>query len=371
MNKSQPYFNLFATIFTLACATSTAGAAPSATDLYQKHCAICHGANGDGRGRITTGMTPPPRDFTSELSTVNLSRDRIIKSIRDGNPGTSMTGWKQKLSNREIVILADFITDSFIKPAKAKRHSSLPPALVQRLKTGEKIYTEFCSVCHGDYGQTGVWTQANMASAPRNFTSDRSRSNLARNRMIEAVSFGVPGKAMMPFASRLSPTEIESVVDYIRIELMAMPLSESLQEFNASSDKAGNQTPGILNSADHMKKPYPGGMKGDPNEGRKLFVRNCFPCHGVNGDGKGPRAFFINPKPRNFISADSKRALNRPRIFKAVNNGLPGSVMPAWGKVFNQQQVTDVSEFVFRAFIVGDMRGVSQNDLSTDPQKKN
>ena len=120
-----------------------------------------------------------------------------------------------------------------------------------------------------------------------------------------------------------------------------------------------------------MSQPFADGIFGDPNEGREIFVRNCFVCHGVKGDGQGPRAFFINPKPRNFISTDSKRALNRPKIYTAVHGGLPGSVMPAWSKVLSDQEVANVAEFVFRAFIRGDMPGVSEEDLSKVKQKKN
>lgn len=374
MTKSKAFIT-FATAALLSYSNSSY-ANQATTDLYKKHCAVCHGANGDGRGRVSSSMVPAPTDFTSERAILSLTREKMIKSIRDGNPGTSMTGWRTKLSNTEIALLADHIGDNFIKPAKTKKNASLPPELKQRLKTGEKIYTEYCSVCHGDYGQTGVWTQNNMATAPRNFTSDRSRSNLSRTRMIEAVSLGVPGKAMMAFSTRLSPEEIESVVDYVRFELMSLPLDEIVREAQATTLRSdttqpGAATPQFVNSADYMKRPFPNGLRGDPNEGRKIFVRNCFQCHGVKGDGQGPRAFFINPKPRNFISSDSRRALNRPRIFKAVNGGLPGSVMPAWGKVFDQQQVANVSEFVFRAFVVGDMRGVSTQDIDTNQQKKN
>lgn len=374
MNRRNTIFQLIAFSFILTFTTASF-ASPSASENYLKHCAVCHGANGDGHGRITGGMTPPPRDFTSELSSIELTQDRMIKSIREGRPGTTMTGWKKRLSDAEIISLANHIKTTFIKKKAGAKKASFPPQLAKRMKVGEQLYTENCSVCHGDYGQTGVWTQSNMATAPRNFTSDRARGELSRGRMIESITFGVPGKAMMAYGSRLNPEQVESVVDYVRIELMKLPIDEVLREAAAAAASttsvSSSVTPDFVNSADYMRRPFLNNSKGDPNEGRKLFVRNCWPCHGVNGDGQGPRAFFINPKPRNFISADARRALNRPRIFKAVNDGLRGSVMPAWGKVLTQQQVADVSEFVFRAFIRNDMRGVSQTDITSTEQKKN
>lgn len=335
---------------------------------YLDNCAVCHGEKGDGNGR-SRGLNPPPRDFTSVQSIVEMNKNRMIYSIAKGMPGTAMSPWENRLSKAQIASVSDYILEEFIKPARSK----LPGDVVGRLKSGETLYMENCSVCHGDYGETGVWTRANMSSAPRNFTADRSKAELSRTRMIEAVTFGVAGKAMMPYGSRLSQQEIGSLVDYVRVVLMRMPLEQVEQEaaqMVAQAPELAAEAPTFVSIEEHMKQPFPNGLTGDPVEGRKIYVRNCFACHGVKGDGQGSRAFFIKPKPRNFISEDSRRSLNRPKVYKAVHDGLKGSVMPAWSKVLSDQQVADVGEFVFRAFIQADLRGVSEDDLSDDKQKK-
>jgi mono/diheme cytochrome c family protein len=43
--------------------------------------------------------------------------------------------------------------------------------------------------------------------------------------------------------------------------------------------------------------------------------------------------------------------LNRPRLFESISKGRVGTVMPAWGKVLNEQQIAALSEFVFQQFI--------------------
>jgi mono/diheme cytochrome c family protein len=100
-----------------------------------------------------------------------------------------------------------------------------------------------------------------------------------------------------------------------------------------------------------MKLPMPMGLKGDFARGATFFVRNCAPCHGASGNGDGPRAYFITPPPRNFLLDASRKRLNRPVIFEAVTNGRLGTNMPAWGKVLNNQEIADVTEFVFQNFI--------------------
>jgi cytochrome c oxidase cbb3-type subunit III len=97
--------------------------------------------------------------------------------------------------------------------------------------------------------------------------------------------------------------------------------------------------------------PMPLGLKGDPAKGGVFFMSNCFTCHGVKGDGEGPRAYFITPPPRDFLLETSRQRLNRPVLFEAITNGRLGTNMPAWGKVLSNQEIADVAEFVFQNFI--------------------
>ena len=100
-----------------------------------------------------------------------------------------------------------------------------------------------------------------------------------------------------------------------------------------------------------MSLPMPLGLKGDPEKGRAFFMSNCFTCHGVKGDGNGPRAYFITPPPRDFLLETSRKRLNRPVLFEAISNGRLGTNMPAWGKVLTSQEIANVAEFVFENFI--------------------
>lgn len=105
-----------------------------------------------------------------------------------------------------------------------------------------------------------------------------------------------------------------------------------------------------------MSLPMPLGLKGDPARGGVFFMSNCFTCHGVKGDGEGPRAYFITPPPRDFLLETSRQRLNRPVLFEAITNGRLGTNMPAWGKVLSNQEIADVAEFVFQNFISAPQR---------------
>lgn len=189
---------------------------------------------------------------------------------------------------------------------------------------GAEIFKHTCSVCHGDKGTGAMWGK--LQPPARNFTSPESAAKLTRERMINSVTYGRGGTAMQPFGAQLSHGDIEAVVDYIRETFIA----------NA----------GISD----MSLPLPNSLKGNRIKGSSLYQLNCSACHGQSGNGKGPRAYFINPKPRNFTLDVSRRWLNRPTLFRVISEGSHGTEMPAWGKVLNDQEIADVAEFVFQRF---------------------
>ena len=66
-------------------------------------------------------------------------------------------------------------------------------------------------------------------------------------------------------------------------------------------------------------------------KGRDLFQSNCSSCHGDNGDGNGPAAITLNPKPRNFHSlAGWTNGSKISQIYKTLQDGVPGSAMASF-----------------------------------------
>ncbi len=96
------------------------------------------------------------------------------------------------------------------------------PALGVELEMGKKIYLNICQVCHGERGDGQTFVANVLSPPPRNFTSEISRKELTRTRMIRSVTNGRPGTAMMPWKSRLSTGEIREVVAFIRKEFMGL-----------------------------------------------------------------------------------------------------------------------------------------------------
>ncbi len=75
---------------------------------------------------------------------------------------------------------------------------------------------------------------------------------------------------------------------------------------------------------------------GDAAAGKKVYDLKCASCHGDKGDGKGPGADLLHPRPRDFTSGVYKIrtvASKMPTdqdLFRIIADGMPGTSMPPW-----------------------------------------
>ena len=328
--------------------------------LYHNYCSVCHGDKGDGRSRAQNSLRPPPRDFTTPDS-AQMSRARMVESVRNGRPGTAMTAYKSELNMAETEALVDYMRDTFMSAA-----------LNADASRGRIVYSKNCSVCHGERGDGRSRAQASLNPPPRDFTTPAARLELDRQRMLHAVTYGRADTAMAGFKTQLSSADIVAVVDYIRAGFMTSASTEGISGVSAARGQrsapvapvapvtpiapvvaakaSAPAAPAVLPAPD-MAAAMPQGLKGDPARGSVFYMANCATCHGASGDGRGPRAYFIMPKPRNFLHPAARAQFNRVALYQAVADGRLRTEMPAWRYVMAPQEMADVSEFVFQRFI--------------------
>ncbi len=61
-------------------------------------------------------------------------------------------------------------------------------------------------------------------------------------------------------------------------------------------------------------------------KGQAAYARYCTSCHGPKGEGDGPAAKALNPKPRNLVA----EPLKHPKVtgvFDTLSNGVKGTAM--------------------------------------------
>jgi len=296
-----------------------------ARQLYIDRCAACHGERGHGTEAAST-------DFADPGALVSLTLQAMSESLDHSHGGRLAAPLAE--TERETII--GYLRSYLMLPA--------PDADTD---IGRAIYSRDCSVCHGDRGDAASWAQNSLNPAPANFTA-HGLEMLTREKMIEAVTFGSKNTAMMPFAVQLSRDEIAATVDYIRAAFMPEGMGSGGGEghvHDAGGHGAGHQDHG------GMDESFPAGLVGDPVWGKTFFEANCAECHGPKGDGEGRRAYFMIKKPKDFLSREARTELVRPKLFEEISEGVNGTTMPSWEKVLTPQEIANVAEYVYRAFL--------------------
>lgn len=300
---------------------------------YMDNCAQCHGRTGDGRaGSPATANSGIP-DFTTPSAVTAIPRGNMIRAIESGHDDAVRARWAGRLDARAIENIVIYIRDTF-----------MPPANLDDASIGRQIFAHGCSVCHGDRGDGRSWATDSLDPPPADFTSG-IYLNAERQDLIDLVTFGKEETAMVGFASQMSAEEIASVVDYI-IGAFIRPDEQPAEQAAESPRDAEFER-----KAAFVETAFSADLIGDRDRGKVFFDANCADCHGLGGKGDGRRAHIQNPRPRDLTSVESRALFSRPRLFTSISLGRVGSDMPAWSKVLSDQQIADVAEYVFTAFL--------------------
>ena len=88
----------------------------------------------------------------------------------------------------------------------------------------------------------------------------------------------------------------------------------------------------------------------DAAKGAPLYAANCAACHGPRGDGDGPTAAALTPKPAKHSDGGYMNALTNEHLFKVIKEGGQSvgksPMMAPWGGVLSDAQIWDVVAFV-------------------------
>jgi mono/diheme cytochrome c family protein len=232
--------------------------------LYARHCAACHGEQGDGKGLAANFLYPKPRDFRFGkfrlVSTDNSfpSRDDLNAVLLRGMPGSSMPSWahlteaERNLLIDEVLLQAangardryisklkdqDQLSDEEIKdpevqeeikdfvrqkttPGQRVEVPALPRADQAAIARGQELYTrQTCHSCHGLEGKgDGVQKMIDdegFAMRPRDLTRGIYKGGHDVNSLFLRIRGGMPGTPM-PASLNLKPEEIGDMVHFLR-----------------------------------------------------------------------------------------------------------------------------------------------------------
>ncbi len=231
-------------------------------DLFQAHCAACHGTSGRGDGVARMALDVAPRDFRNEsfryVSTMDgiPTHDDLVQSIKKGRVHGQMPAgpW---LSDEATNALADYVlelnrlgwvdklTDEFaddrdmtsrdIAEIAFERVTTEEPIVVAmpspgfraNLANGKTLFMESCASCHGASGKgDGLDTPLDELGRPikvRDLTSDPIQGGSDVFELYKRIRCGVPGTPM-PAQPAMTNEQVWQLVFYTR-SLMGQPLA--------------------------------------------------------------------------------------------------------------------------------------------------
>ncbi|WP_206485982.1 c-type cytochrome [Thalassotalea sp. G2M2-11] len=278
--------------------------------IFADNCSVCHGDQGQGAIWTAAGLFPKPANFTSPEKIAELTRVRMIFSVTNGRPETAMVSWKTRLSEQQVTAVVDYIRAAIMK----------------------------------------------VSDDDTAFGSVMGKSQDTQDPFLSAQSYNEQD------IETITPSN--TVTDLQEIDKLAQSGNDPFLESSAYQE---NEDPNIgqddiyagkaHDHQAHMGKklnitdPLPNELIGDYMAGRNLYRDTCASCHGVKGNGQGPRSYFIFPKPRNFTHSAARASFSRAHIYERIRTGVVRTEMPAWGTVLTDQQMADIAEYVFMTFI--------------------
>ncbi|HET6384761.1 MAG TPA: cbb3-type cytochrome c oxidase subunit II [Armatimonadota bacterium] len=119
-----------------------------------------------------------------------------------------------------------------------------------------------------------------------------------------------------------------------------------------------------------LPNPYPP-TPAALQRGRFIYYQECVGCHGNFGDGNGPAAKYLFPKPANF-SALRRIGASGGLLYYQIMNGITGTAMMSFKRDLESAKIWDVSNYIAVNFIGhsdGDTapHGVDESQEPVDP----
>jgi mono/diheme cytochrome c family protein len=177
--------------------------------IFTGVCSQCHGADGSG------GIGP---SFVDPVFHAAITDAELFDAINLGHPATSMIGWGDVLTSRQIETLVVFIRELggiTVAPEEPEEPEEPAPSALSFATDVAPIFEGACSMCHGAAGgwDASTWETAigSGANGPAVIPGDPDNSVLIQ-KLLGTTSFGT----IMPPAGSLSDAEIATVVEWIR-----------------------------------------------------------------------------------------------------------------------------------------------------------
>lgn len=218
-------------------------------ELFQTHCAPCHGTTGQGDGPLAKDLWPKPRDLSTAIFKYRTVRgpipsdNDIMQVLKIGIPGTAMPGWDMLSLEewRSVVQYLKTMVPRLTAQAPGPRFelSEETAATLEDIALGKQLYERSgCVACHGNTGKgdgpaahalQDVWGEEIL---PRDLTRGPLKWGNTSKDIYRTLAMGIPGTPMPAFEHTFGGKELWSLVHYLKSIQQAVP-----KDYDPSSPK--------------------------------------------------------------------------------------------------------------------------------------
>ena len=208
--------------------------------VYERRCAGCHGAQGDGWGGAATFFDVQPRDFRlgvfkfRSTPSGSLPTDGdLLRTLTNGVRGTAMPTWHELPFKERIAVIRYLKTFSDrwqqeAPPASIGIAAVPPPASAELLARGKEVWVEAkCAQCHGDAGKGDGPSAPDLEDdfgfpiLPADLTTGLFKSGAGVRDIFRTMSTGLDGTPMPSFADAFPKEEDRWALAYYVLALSA------------------------------------------------------------------------------------------------------------------------------------------------------
>ncbi len=189
-------------------------------NIYMMLCQRCHAGQGDGFGTIQPNLATFPRSFRGNHEFFRTIPDeRIVRSIEQGIPGTSMPPYGGMFDRATVNSVIDLLFRGFIKADRADKLIPAPPPKPVVLPKADAMAATFqkkCARCHGVHGTGKGPEYLKYLPRPRDLTNRPYFEALTDERIATTIASGVPGTGMRAFSGAMPPESVWGLVGTVR-----------------------------------------------------------------------------------------------------------------------------------------------------------
>ena len=169
--------------------------------IYERTCASCHGARGQGDGAAGQSMNPKPPAIGTMEHMRGVTPALTFRVLSVGIAGTPMAGYAGTLTAEQRWNVVAYV-------------NSLRASHAQQLE-GEGLFAQRCASCHGVTGAGDGALAKSLTRLPPEIGTVAWQVERSDEQLAQVVQTGIPGTAMPPSAE-LSPAQVQSMVAYLR-----------------------------------------------------------------------------------------------------------------------------------------------------------